>query len=187
VRLQRGESQNANYPTSSLVVFATTTIRSTSFPFIEDLWGGDLIIEAVYFRPLVIGEGDGETGSRTGIRLNEPGDLLGFTEDFFLMDSGSTDAVDDPVGVMNTPSAGRIASNVGRVGVSSSDRLGGKCGGLNAAIVSSRAFSISTSKAVISASLGGASVARLGPLGLLGRVGKALAGVVFVGVIESRR
>jgi hypothetical protein len=169
------------------VVFATTTIRSTSFPFIEDLWGGDLIIEAVYFRPLVIGEGDGETGSRTGIRLNEPGDLLGFTEDFFLMDNGSTDAVDDPVGVMNTPSAGRIASNVGRVGVSSSDRLEGKCGGLNAAIVSSRALSISTSKAVISASLGGASVTRLGPLGLLGRVGKALAGVVFVGVIESRR
>jgi hypothetical protein len=173
--------------TSSLVVFATTTMRSTSFPFIEDLWGGDRIIEAVCFKPFVAGDGDGDVGSRTGIRLNDPGDLLGFTEDFFLIDSGSTDAVDDLVGVLNTPSAGRIASKVGRVGVSSSERLRGKCGGLNAAMVSLSAWSISTSKADISASLGGGNVAHRGPPGFLGRAGKALAGVVFVGVIELRR
>lgn len=48
--------------------------------------------------------GVGEAGSGAWIRLNEPGDLLGFTEVFFLIDRGSTEAVDDLVGVLTSPS-----------------------------------------------------------------------------------
>ena len=101
------------------------TMRSTSLPETDDRLGGDRTIEAVCCKPLdlLLADGDGEPGSRTGIRLKEPGDFRGFMDDFFLIDNGSTtEAVDDLVGVLNTPSAGTIGSNVNFVGVSSSDK-----------------------------------------------------------------
>jgi hypothetical protein len=89
--------------TSSLVVLATTTMRSTSFPFRLGCGtrGGERIIDAVCVN-LDAGVGDG--GSGAWIRLKEAGDLRGFTEVFFLMDKGSTEAVEDFVGVLTSPS-----------------------------------------------------------------------------------
>lgn len=163
-------------------------MRSTSLPETDDLVGGERIIEAVCCKPLdLLAEGEGEPDLRTGIRLNEPGDFLGFTDDFFLIiDSGSTEVVDDLVGVRKTPSAGRIGSNVGLVGVSSSDKSAGKCGGLKAAMVSSSTLSISNDCRSIN--FGGASVARRGPKGFLGRAGRSFtSGDALVGVVESGR
>lgn len=93
--------------TSSFVVLATTTIRSTSFPFLPGFWtrGGERIIDEVC---VSLCAGVGETGSGACIRLNDPGDLLGFTDVFFLMDRGSTDADEDPVDVIARASIGGV-------------------------------------------------------------------------------
>lgn len=104
---------NEQVLTSSLVVLAATIILSTCLR--ERSRGEVLVVDGVRLRSLLRSEG--EEGSLTRIRLNElgdfPGDLtddLGVPDDllgdflglilfFFFIDNGSTEVVDDRVGV----------------------------------------------------------------------------------------
>lgn len=176
--------------TSSLVVFATMTIWSTPLPFRPPVLtlGGERIIEEVYLS-LCAGVGDG--GSGAWIRLKEPGDRRGLVEVFFLIDKGSTDALEEPVGISSIGSM-IGASNKGLVGVSSSEIFPKARGGLKAARVSSNAASKSSSKggkeAWESVNCGTVKVFLRGPFGLPGMLGSGLEGVcAWVGVTDSGR
>jgi hypothetical protein len=166
------------------------------------LRGEALTIDVVW---LSLGRTEGEEGSLTRIRLKElgdfpgdfpvdlPGDFLGLTLFFFFIDNGSTDVVDDRVGVrvmsVALVSSGGISmsSSVSTPVSSSDETSASKCGGLNAAIVSS--IAASTSKDGMDINFGGARAWR-GPAGFLwGRLGSGLEGLFpfLVGVVDGGR
>jgi hypothetical protein len=115
-------------------------MRSTCLPLPDDRRRGG--VRDIRLACLVVCDGDGVSGAC--IRLNEPGDRLGFIEDFFLIESGSTEAVESRVGVLVTAALLRgWKMGGGGSSSSSSERCVPPWGGLNAAIVSSKAVSMS--------------------------------------------